>query len=107
MLENVRFEPGETKNDPELAAGATRGSPTSTSTTPSAPPTARTPRPTASSRTSARAPPGLLLEREVETHRAAILADPPRPLVAIVGGAKVTDKIGVHRRVPRASPTRS
>jgi phosphoglycerate kinase len=37
---------------------------------------------------------GLLLEREVET-LTAILRDPPRPLVAVVGGAKVTDKIGV------------
>jgi phosphoglycerate kinase len=37
---------------------------------------------------------GLLLQREVETI-GGILADPPRPLVAIVGGAKVTDKIGV------------
>jgi phosphoglycerate kinase len=37
---------------------------------------------------------GLLLQREVET-LTGILRDPGRPLVAIVGGAKVTDKIGV------------
>ena len=37
---------------------------------------------------------GLLLQREVET-LAGILTEPQRPLVAIVGGAKVTDKIGV------------
>jgi phosphoglycerate kinase len=37
---------------------------------------------------------GRLLQREVET-LLGILEDPPRPLVAIVGGAKVTDKIGV------------
>ena len=37
---------------------------------------------------------GRLLEREVET-LTGILDDPRRPLVAIVGGAKVTDKIGV------------
>jgi phosphoglycerate kinase len=37
---------------------------------------------------------GRLLEREVATLR-GILADPKRPLVAVVGGAKVTDKIGV------------
>ena len=35
MLENIRFEPGETKNDPELAQAARRRWPTSTSTTPS------------------------------------------------------------------------
>ena len=45
MLENVRFEPGETKNDPRAGASATRRSPTPTSTTRSAPRTARTPRP--------------------------------------------------------------
>ena len=48
MLENVRFEPGETKNDPELAEALRRARPTSTSTTRSAPRTARTRRPTAS-----------------------------------------------------------
>lgn len=37
---------------------------------------------------------GLLLQREVET-LTGILENPARPLVAIVGGAKVTDKIGV------------
>src|SRR4029079_11858376 len=37
---------------------------------------------------------GRLLEREVSTLR-GILDDPRRPLVAVVGGAKVTDKIGV------------
>jgi phosphoglycerate kinase len=37
---------------------------------------------------------GRLLEREVSTLR-GILDDPKRPLVAVVGGAKVTDKIGV------------
>ncbi len=37
---------------------------------------------------------GLLLQREVET-LTGLLEDPGRPLVAIVGGAKVTDKIGV------------
>jgi phosphoglycerate kinase len=40
---------------------------------------------------------GLLLEREVRTLH-AILADPARPFVAVVGGAKVTDKIGVIDR---------
>jgi phosphoglycerate kinase len=37
---------------------------------------------------------GRLLEREVST-LTGILEDPKRPLVAVVGGAKVTDKIGV------------
>src|SRR4029079_1978830 len=37
---------------------------------------------------------GRLLEREVSTLK-GILASPERPLVAVVGGAKVTDKIAV------------
>ncbi|MDQ1741540.1 MAG: phosphoglycerate kinase, partial [Pseudonocardiales bacterium] len=37
---------------------------------------------------------GLLLQREVQTLQ-GILASPDRPFVAIVGGAKVTDKLGV------------
>ncbi len=93
MLENVRFEPGETKNDPELAAAygrladafvddafgvAHRAHASNVGVVPHVKVSAA----------------GLLLQREVQTI-GRILADPPRPLVAIVGGAKVTDKIGV------------
>jgi phosphoglycerate kinase len=92
MLENVRFEAGETKDDPELAAryaaladayvddafGAAHRAHASTHVIAKLLPSAA----------------GLLLQREVETLQ-AILADPARPLVAIVGGAKVTDKLGV------------
>jgi phosphoglycerate kinase len=92
MLENVRYEKGETKNDPELAKryaaladvyvndafGAAHRAHASTEGVARLLPSAA----------------GLLLQREVET-LTGILADPKRPLVAIVGGAKVTDKIGV------------
>lgn len=92
MLENVRFEAGETKDDAELAAkyasladayvndafGAAHRAHASTHAIAKLLPSAA----------------GLLLQREVET-LTGILADPARPLVAIVGGAKVTDKIGV------------
>ncbi|CAB4919470.1 unannotated protein [freshwater metagenome] len=93
MLENVRFEAGETKNDPELAAAygrladayvddafgvAHRAHASNVGIVAVVPVSAA----------------GLLLQREVETI-GAILAGPPRPLVAVVGGAKVTDKIGV------------
>src|SRR5213076_2141892 len=40
---------------------------------------------------------GRLLQREVET-LTRLLAAPRRPLVAVIGGAKVTDKIGVVER---------
>jgi phosphoglycerate kinase len=92
MLENIRFEPGETKNDPELARrlaaladayvndafGSAHRAHASTEGVAHLLPSAA----------------GLLLQREVET-LTGILEDPSRPLTAIVGGAKVTDKIGV------------
>jgi phosphoglycerate kinase len=92
MLENVRYEKGETKNDPELAEryaaladvyvndafGAAHRAHASTEAVARLLPSAA----------------GRLLEREVSTLR-GILDDPKRPLVAVVGGAKVTDKIGV------------
>ena len=92
MLENVRYEKGETKNDEELAKryaaladvyvndafGAAHRAHASTEAVARLLPSAA----------------GRLLEREVETLR-GILDDPKRPLVAVVGGAKVTDKIGV------------
>ncbi|MDQ8045755.1 MAG: phosphoglycerate kinase [Patulibacter sp.] len=96
LLENVRFEPGETTNDPELAQqladladvyvndafGAAHRAHASTEGVAHL-----------VDRTAA----GLLLQKEVETLE-AILADPKRPLVAIVGGSKVSDKIGVLDR---------
>ena len=94
LLENIRYEPGETKNDPELAAAAGRSWPTSTSTTPSAPPTAPTPPPRGWPGSFADHAAGLLLEREVTT-LTGLLENPSRPLVAVLGGAKVSDKIGV------------
>ena len=92
MLENVRYEKGETKNDEELARryaaladayvndafGAAHRAHASTEAVAHLLPSAA----------------GRLLEREVSTLN-GILEDPKRPLVAVVGGAKVTDKIGV------------
>jgi phosphoglycerate kinase len=92
MLENIRFEPGETKNDPDLAQ---RLADLADAYVDDAFGSAH--RAHASTEGVARLLPsaaGLLLQREVET-LTGILEDPARPLVAIVGGAKVTDKIGV------------
>ena len=96
MLENIRYEPGETKNDPALAArlaaladayvndafGSAHRAHASTEGV---------------VHHVARSAAGLLLEREITTF-SRILRAPERPLVAILGGAKVTDKIGVIRR---------
>ncbi len=95
MLENVRFEPGETRNDPELAR---RYAMLADAYVNDAFGTAH--RAHASTEGIAHLLPsaaGRLLEREVRTLR-AILEDPARPLVAVIGGAKVTDKIGVIER---------
>ena len=96
MLENLRFHPGEKANDPvfagELAAladiyvndafGAAHRAHASTVGI-----AAKLP-----------AVAGLLLSREVET-LTSMLADPDRPFVAILGGSKVSDKIGVIDRL--------
>ncbi len=92
LMENVRFNAGETKDDEGLATQyAALGERFVNDAFGSAH------RAHASTHAIARLLPayaGRLLQREVETIQ-AILEDPPRPLVAVVGGAKVTDKIGV------------
>ena len=96
MLENIRFEPGETKNDPELAErlatladyyvndafGTAHRAHASTA--------GIVPRVEHSSA-------GLLFQTEVDTIR-LIMNHPKRPFLAIIGGAKVTDKIAVIGR---------
>ena len=95
LLENIRFEPGETRNDPELARrladradvyvddafGAAHRAHASTEGVAHLLPSAA----------------GRLLQHEVQTLE-AILERPERPFVAIVGGAKVTDKLAVLER---------
>ena len=96
MLENVRYEPGETKNDPDLAAelasltdvyvndafGTAHRAHASTEGV---------------ARLLGEHAAGLLLEREVSI-LTSLLSDPARPLVAVLGGAKVADKIAVIER---------
>jgi phosphoglycerate kinase len=95
MLENRRFEPGETSNDPDLAqrlaaladlyvndafGAAHRAHATTEGVAHLLPAYA-----------------GLLLEREVR-ELTAVRDDPVRPLCVVLGGAKVSDKIGVMER---------
>jgi phosphoglycerate kinase len=92
LLENVRFNAGETKNDEELAR---RYAALADAYVNDAFGSAH--RAHASTEAVARLLPsaaGRLLEREVAT-LSRILESPERPLVAVLGGAKVTDKIGV------------
>lgn len=102
LLENVRYEPGETKNDAALADalasladayvndafGAAHRAHASTEGVAHRLPHAA----------------GRLLEREVKT-LTAIIEDPAKPLVAVVGGAKVTDKIAVIDRFLEVADT--
>jgi phosphoglycerate kinase len=96
VLENSRFEPGETKNDPALADALARladlyvndafgAAHRAHATTEGV---ARRLRPAVA---------GFLLEKEV-TVLSSLLADPEHPFVVVLGGAKVSDKIGVIER---------
>ncbi len=92
LIENVRFEKGETKNDPELskkfaaladifvndAFGSAHRAHSSTAGVADYLPSAV----------------GYLIQKEISFMGQALEA-PKRPLVAILGGAKVSDKIGV------------
>ena len=93
LLENVRFHNGETKNDPEFAAqlaeladiyvndafGTAHRAHASTEGV------ARLLKPAVA---------GYLMQKELQ-YLGSALADPVRPFVAILGGAKVSDKITV------------
>jgi phosphoglycerate kinase len=95
LLENVRFEAGETGNEPALAEalagladlyvndafGAAHRAHASTAGVAGLLPGYA----------------GLLLEREV-TELTRVVESPQRPLVVVLGGAKVTDKVGVIDR---------
>ena len=96
LLENTRFNPGETKNDPEFAQeladdndlfvqdafGSVHRAHASTVGVAQLLPTYA----------------GLLLEREV-TELGKLLGDVERPFVLISGGAKVDDKLGVLKNL--------
>jgi phosphoglycerate kinase len=95
LLENVRFEPGETANDPDLAAALAELADVYVNDAFGAAHRAH-----ASTEGVAHLLPayaGLLLEREV-TELTRVVESPARPLVVVLGGAKVSDKVGVIDR---------
>jgi phosphoglycerate kinase len=99
LLENTRFLPGEEKNDPELAEqmarlgdlfvndafGAAHRAHASTTGIATCMRAAGKP-----------AVAGLLMAKELE-YLGGVIADPGRPFVAIIGGAKISGKIDVVR----------
>lgn len=96
LLENVRFHPGEEANDEEFAKklasygdvfvqdafGVVHHGAVSVSELPKYMPSAA----------------GLLLEREVDTIT-KVMSNPERPLAAIIGGAKIADKIEILNKL--------
>jgi phosphoglycerate kinase len=92
VLENTRFHHGEISNDPELARELAEGSDLYVNDA-----FGSAHRAHASTEAVAHLLPayaGLLLERELQ-ELGSLLDEPARPFVAILGGAKVEDKIGV------------
>ncbi len=98
LSENLRFDPGEEQNDPAFvdklvnghdayvndAFGVSHRNHASVVGPPSRLPSAA----------------GLLLQREIEA-LGVLLGSPDRPFVAVVGGAKVADKLGVMKSLLR------
>jgi phosphoglycerate kinase len=96
VLENTRFHPEEEKNDPEMSrqlasladlyvndafGSAHRAHASTAGVTKYLPSVA-----------------GFLMEKEIK-YLGAVIADPKHPFVAILGGAKISDKIGVIRNL--------
>lgn len=92
LLENTRFHAGETKNDPELSAQMAKlGDIFVNDAFGSA---HRAHSSTVGVTDHLQAVAGLLLEKEID-YLGNALENPQRPFVAILGGAKVSDKIKV------------
>jgi phosphoglycerate kinase len=92
VLENTRFDPGETKNDPETARRLAEGRDLFVNDA-----FGSSHRAHASTVGVAQLLPayaGLLLEQELEM-LGRLLGDVERPFVLVAGGAKVEDKLGV------------
>ena len=92
LLENTRFEKGETKNDPELAKAMASMADLYVSDAFGA--VHRAHASTAGVADYLPAVSGFLIQKELEVLGGAI-SNPKRPLVAILGGSKVSSKIGV------------
>jgi phosphoglycerate kinase len=95
LLENVRFEPGETENDPKLAESMAQLADLYVNDAFGA--AHRAHASTAGVADHLPAYAGLLLEREV-SELTRVVESPKRPLVVVLGGAKVSDKVGVIDR---------
>jgi phosphoglycerate kinase len=96
VVENTRFESGETTNDPEVARGLAEGCDLFVNDAFGSAHRAHASTVGVAELLPAYA--GLLLERELEM-LGRLLEDVERPFVLISGGAKVEDKLGVLRNL--------
>jgi phosphoglycerate kinase len=94
VLENTRFEPGETKNDPVLADGLAALADCYVDDAFGSAHRAHASTVGVAERLPSAA--GLLLESEIAAF-SELRGDPPRPYVVVMGGAKVSDKLAVMR----------
>jgi phosphoglycerate kinase len=92
LLENTRFKPGETKNDAMLAEGLAHLGEIFVNDAFGAAHRAHASTEGVAHHLPAVA--GFLMEKEL-AYLGRALADPERPFLAILGGAKISDKIGV------------
>jgi phosphoglycerate kinase len=102
LLENSRFYPGETKNDPEFSGQLASLADLYVDDAFGAAHRAHATTVGVAERLPAAA--GLLLEEEVD-YLDGVLEDPQRPFVAILGGAKVSDKLGVIESLLKVADT--
>ncbi|MCA9877064.1 MAG: phosphoglycerate kinase [Thermomicrobiales bacterium] len=96
LLENTRFEPGEEKNDADLSRGLAELADVYVNDAFGAAHRAHSSTVGVAEYLPAYA--GLLLLREVST-LSQLLQEPERPFVAILGGAKVSDKLAVIKHL--------
>ena len=96
VLENTRFHPGETKNDPELAAAM--AAPFDLFVQDAFGSVHRAHASTVGVAELLESAAGPLLVAELEA-LGKLTGDPDRPYVVILGGAKVSDKLGVIRNL--------
>jgi phosphoglycerate kinase len=96
VLENTRFDPGETKNDPQFARELAHGRDLFVQDAFGSVHRAHASTVGVAGLLPAYA--GLLLERELE-ELGKLLGDVERPFVLVSGGAKVEDKLGVLRNL--------
>jgi phosphoglycerate kinase len=96
LLENTRFHPGERKNDPQMSAQLARLGDLFVNDAFGAAHRAHASTEGVTHHLPAVA--GLLMEKEIE-FLGTTIEHPAHPYVAIIGGAKISDKIGVIRNL--------